>query len=203
MTFHFVLVGATTAYLPHFVVVLRELETSGIGQGRSEGLRHFELVGIESLTPDDKAIPLYDRARETFFNDPSLWKSNDFESYAAQFSAHHVTVYFLHHLIRALLWLVCELTRFYCSQPLWVNFQAIMTQAEKISKTVCFLASGSNRSGGFLGKASFLGELALFLPLLLAGEVLHAPRHRQVLQADRVFASPGNCVPPIRGEIFP
>jgi hypothetical protein len=104
-----------------------------------------------------------------------------------KFGGHLTSDFQFHHLIRALLRRLSGLMYFHCGSELDVDFRGLIQRAEKIEKISDTLrwqeqTRYSSRQktemqmGGFIGSATFAGDLTPFLPLLVAGEWVHVSK---------------------------
>lgn len=193
ISFSLVLVGRAIDYLPYFIYTFDELGRVGIGKGRGRFiLREVSCEGEAVYTAQDKTV------RKVL----PLAFSLDEELPAGSDNAQSVTLRFLtplriqyqrdlvvnpefHILIRSLMRRLSLLHYFHCEQrePQWEQKRWIQ-EAEGIS-----IKESSHRwwdwerysgrqgvrmkLGGLMGDVTYEGNIAAFLLLLRAGEVLH------------------------------
>jgi hypothetical protein len=181
--------------------VFRELEQSGLGRGRKAGQGQFQLHQVTALLPDNTEPLIYARARDQLVDMDATLTEQHILTRAAEIHPSSLTLHFLtptrikfgghltsdfqfHHLIRALLRRLSGLMYFHCGSELQVDFRGLIAQAEKIEKVSDTLRwqeqtrysarqKTEMRMGGFIGSATFAGDLTPFLPFLIAGEFVH------------------------------
>lgn len=101
-----------------------------------------------------------------------------------KFEGHLLKDFQFHHLIRALLRRLSGLLYFHCGSELDVDFRGLIQKAQEIKKVNDALdwqeqtrysarQKTEMHMGGFVGTATFAGDLTPFLSLLAAGEWVH------------------------------
>lgn len=199
--FNLVLIGRAMDYLPYFLFVFRELEKSGLGRGRKEGQGRFHLRQMTALLPQGREVIAFDPVQGHLTEVSACFTSEHLLSYAQRLPKTQLTLSFLtptrikfeghllkdfqfHHLIRALLRRLLGLTYFHCGAELNLDLRGLIQQAQAVEKVHDELRwqeqtrySSRQRTemqmGGFVGTATFEGDLTPFLPFLVAGEWVH------------------------------
>jgi hypothetical protein len=197
LDFALVLVGRALDYLPYFVYAFVCLGENGLGRVRGR----FALEEVLSYVPEGsftiysyldqtlrqaapshpwevirkRCLDLEDEPRLSFrFHTPVRLK----------FDGHLVEDPQFHHLIRSVLRRLSSLSYFHCSQRIEADFRGLIERAKKIERTAENLTwhdweRYSSRQkqrmslGGFVGTATFTGDMNEFLPLLAWSELLH------------------------------
>lgn len=192
LAFGLTLIGRAIDYLPYFVYTFDELGKIGIGKGRGR----FELRDVSC-----EGKNIYDSATKTlrgFTTDKVALYPSDSEPHDSKL----VTLNFLtptrlsydsrltldlefHILIRQLLRRLSLLCYFHCGiDPSGWDFKGIIEKAKEVkvrSKNLKWYdwerysarQDARINMGGFVGKITFEGNFASFMPLIRAGQVLH------------------------------
>ena len=205
LSFDLVLVGTIKDYLPYFIVTFKELSQAGLGRDRAPvelaGVDHVGRDGAfvsvytkenNLVRPPANAISWRDlRASPSSNNGPSnvtritlrfltptLLKADGLQAQRPIFGV----------MAKRLRDRINALSYFYCGTGLDIDFKDFGTQAEKI-KTVAdstrWVESSryakrrqvSQDLSGFVGEATFEGDLGDFLPYLRLGEYLHVGKN--------------------------
>lgn len=201
LSFGVTLVGRAIGYLPYFMVVFRELGQAGLGHRtgkyalRGVSARHPYTAEVSGLYDGQSLLVQNGRG-------PIEISAETIEARAAQLPRRRLTVRFLtparlkhagefaarpefHVLIRALLRRISSLAYFHCGTRWETDFKGLIAEAERVRLAEARLSwmdweRWSSRQervmnlGGLVGDAVYEGDLAPFLPLLAAGELLHA-----------------------------
>ncbi len=195
LSFGLVLVGRASDYLPYFVYTFDLMGERGIGRGRGK----FVLEEVYSLNPDCSERLIYDSQSKVFSTELSTIKVSDLLLSDIEDGIVHV---FFHTptriksqgefsidltfdlLARTLLRRFSLLSYFHCGTELELDYRGIIEKAGAVSVVDKDLRwydweRYSNRKkermklGGFVGEASFRGEIGEFLPILALGEWFH------------------------------
>ncbi len=197
LTFGLVLVGRAADFLPHFLVVFRELGEAGLGRRRGKyALR--EVVAVHPLTGREE--PVYDG--ETLLGTGLPVRTEEIAGWAEQLPADRLTVRFLtparlkhggkfaqgavefHVLVRALLRRLSSLSYFHCGERWETDYPGWVARAEGVETVEAHLGwmewerySGRQgkriEMGGVVGSVTYAGDLAPFRPLLALGMLTH------------------------------
>jgi len=198
LEFGLILIGRAIKYLPYFIIVFRELGRVGLGAGRGRcSLR--EAVAMEPFGGAEEVIYAASddmvRNRDLGVGYPGI------ELEARKLSAERVTLKFLtttrikhngrfvsepqfHVLVRAILRRLSSLYYFHCGERWETDYRGMIDAAKEVRLAIdgtrwvhrkrYSRRQGQRMSlGGFVGEASYEGELEAFLPLLLVGELVH------------------------------
>ena len=193
LSFGLTLIGRAQEFFPHFVIAMREMDR--IGRGR----RAIELARIETTDVRDAANRVvYDSADNLVRGVGPAFAFEDCSRgvLAKSFAIEFVTQTRLKHegswirrpefhiVFRRLLGRLSSMARFHCGAPLEVDFKGLIDEAREIrlvrdeTRWVSW-SRYSSRQGqkmhwyGFMGMASYEGELAPFWPFLKFGEHIH------------------------------
>ncbi|NPA15692.1 MAG: CRISPR system precrRNA processing endoribonuclease RAMP protein Cas6 [Deferribacteres bacterium] len=177
------LVGDAAEYFPHVVLALTGVGKMGLGPGRVS-------LSLEGIEDEETGEPLVEQEK---IKKPSLI------SYKKPQVERDITLKFLsptslkfsrrlirpqelefHMLIRNLIRRISILSYFHAKKPLDIDFKGLIARAESVQvvekdlRMVRFRrTSARNRSryalSGFVGSASFSGDLEDFLPFLVMG----------------------------------
>ncbi|NWF91365.1 MAG: CRISPR system precrRNA processing endoribonuclease RAMP protein Cas6 [Syntrophaceae bacterium] len=203
LTFDMVLIGDRIKYLPYVIVPLIELGRAGIGLNRGKfRLRSIEVIkdgsAIPIYDPTDNMVKNIDgtiSGKELI----EKAKTMDGESIALRFLTPTRIRYNptgekgksivlrtpeFHHILRRLRDRVNALLVAYCGGPIDADFKEIAERGMAVRKTASDLKwieikrrsrtqSSEHDQSGFVGRVTFAGDLAEFLPLLLSGEYVH------------------------------
>jgi hypothetical protein len=196
--FDLVLIGRAIELLPYFAYALGGMAERGLGKGRGKA----ELVEILDATdPSAPARRLYDGSSRTLLARPSsstehIALSTEHSLADAgvsirfltptrlKFDAHLTSDLEFHILWRNLMRRLAVLSAFHCGRPLDVDFKASIARAEAVACTdrrirwvdwerYSARQETTMKLGGFVGEATFAGDLADFLPALRLGELVH------------------------------
>ncbi len=188
LEFGLVLVGRAIEYVPYFVYAFEQMAGQGLGTGRAR----FALTRIT------QSGRLFFDGRKKHFVAPL--ERTEFELVPGNKPAAGITLRFLtplhliyqgrmarrpqyHVIVRALLRRLGLLAYFH-DQPVELDYQGLIGQAESVRLTDCTMAGWEMRRysarqnrivemEGMTGSATYQGELGPFLPFLKAGELLH------------------------------
>jgi hypothetical protein len=198
ITFRLLLFGKAISFLPYFIVVFRELGASGIGKGRNPYLlKNITAVGLL----EDGEETVYRAEDQTVVNANRVVSGSDIISYCGGLNVDAVDINFItmtrlkynksfvnhpefHVLIRNLLRRISSLMYFHHDLELELDFKGVIQRAEQvkiISDKTRWVdwERYSNRQaarmslGGIVGKASYEGALAEFMPFMKLGEIAH------------------------------
>jgi hypothetical protein len=195
MTFGLVLVGRAIEFAPYFVVALREMGRAGLGRGRAP----WRLDRITDRVLGGRL--LYDAAKddERLLAQPIIHHGVNglggteigelvtlrFETPTRlKYAGHLNDKPEFHVLMRNLLRRLSALAACHCGFTLDLDFRGLIRQAEAVATRSADLrwvdwerysARQDTRMtlGGFVGTATFEGDLAPFAPFLRLGEVVH------------------------------
>jgi hypothetical protein len=206
LVFEMVVIGKAIDYLPYFVVAFRALGEIGLGlnrapvrltrvealdatgapalaySGESNVMRQAQPIGLDLLAPvetsaDDSALALR-------FLTPTTLRSGSTAARPAQL----VRQPQFHHVVKRLRDRLNALATFFGNGPLPLDFKALGEAAEQV-QTVEDHTQWQDRSrfsarrntphdlSGFTGRMTFRGNVARFLPLLRAGELVHVGKN--------------------------
>jgi len=193
MTFGLVLVGRAIDFTPYFVVALREMGRAGLGRGRARWR-------LARITDRADGATLYDGATdaERLLAQPTVHQG---VSHTGPLAPTALTLRFetptrlkydghlndkpeFHVLLRNLLRRLSALAACHCGFTLEVDFRDLIRRAEQVATRSADLrwvdwerysARQETRMtlGGFVGTATFEGDLAPFAPFLRLGEAVH------------------------------
>lgn len=197
LDFGLVLMGKALQYLPYFIYAFIRLGERGLG--RERGRFHLEEVTIEA---GDGVHSIYNSKDQVLREHPNTSLTSRMDRKCDQFrgkdeislrfltptriksNGHLVSEPEFHHLVRSLLRRLSSLSYFHCDTRLDLDFRGLIGRAgrvERIQSDVRWLdweRYSSRRKekmslGGFIGEASYRGEVDEFLPFLFLGELLH------------------------------
>ncbi len=197
--FNLILIGRAIDYLPYFIYTFEELGKIGIGKGRGG----FELQDVscdgeviyDSKSKTLKTVKgekLLDISVDTMEEDmasqtsPCSNLSLSFLTPARiKYNSHLILDLEFHILIRHLLRRIAILSYFHCGIDTsgW-DFKGIIEMAKKAKVKESRLKwddwerysarqDARMKMGGFVGEITFEGNIAPFMPLIKAGEILH------------------------------
>lgn len=203
--FDLVLIGLAIEYFPYFLVTFRELGDHGIGLGRGryriarvvllneDGHEIAEVYsGTNNLVrPSSIRITYKDSCRlaaERFTNNGERITIRFSTPTQLKADGRLVSRPDFHHLIKRLRDRINALAYFYCDDSLDVDFKALGERAEAIRTVHSHLRweDRDRRSwktglahdmGGFVGEATYEGDLEEFLPLLILGQFTHVGKY--------------------------
>jgi len=196
INFNLILIGKAIDYLPYFIYTFDELGKAGIGKGRGRYKLQEVRLDDNSLvySEEDKLIR---QSEISLIEIPDFMPSDQIESITLRFMTPLRIKYNrdlvvkpeFHILIRNLLRRLGLLYYFHCGnqEPSW-NHREIIEHAMNISITSSSLKwldweryssrqDTRMRLGGIVGEITYTGNLEPFIPLLRAGEILHAGKN--------------------------
>lgn len=222
LEFALILIGKAINYLPYFIVVFRELGRVGVGFRRGKcNLR--EVVVVQPL--DGAGEVIYSGQDDIVGNRDLAVGYQEIEEEARRLKPNRVTLHFLtptrikyegkyvshpefHVVLRAILRRLSSLYYFHCGERWETDYRALIEAAKGVrfaedrTEWVDWERYSKRQRqkmnlGGFVGQASYQGELQLFLPLLVVGELVHVGKacvfgngqYRIVREADATQAS--------------
>lgn len=205
--FGLVLIGCAFDFLPHFVLSFRELADQGLGLNRAKCiLECVENVGLSS-NGTGRARPVYNAAAQLFCNTRPVSVGRWISKRLSQFpsAGQRVTIRFLtptllraegeiirrpefHHIFKRLRDRINALCAFFGDGPLDVDFRGLGERAERVRAVSSqiewverFRTSSKTHQrhelSGFVGGATYEGNLMEFLLWLLLGELVHVGKH--------------------------
>lgn len=200
LSFHLILIGQGMPYLPYFVAVFREL--GRIGLGSSQG-RYRLLAVEAAPPYQDRLESVYQAQAEPVLQGASAAISSDaIAARAAALSAGRLTLHFitptrLKHqgrwveqgppfaaLVKTLFGRISSLSYFHCGERFEADFRGLIDRAAnvRIEQNDTRWEDWSRFSGrqqqriemgGLVGRVTYTGDLADYLPLLALGELVH------------------------------
>lgn len=197
LNFNLILIGRAIDYLPYFIYTFDELGKSGIGKGRGKyKLLEVTLSNNNTIvySENDKLIR---QSEPNLLEIPNFIPSDKVDIIALKFITPLRIRYNrnlavkpeFHILIRNLLRRFSLLYYFHCGNriPSW-NHKEIINHAQSVSIISSSLrwvdwerysARQDRRMklGGLVGEATYQGNLESFIPILKAGEILHAGKN--------------------------
>lgn len=194
-TFGLVLVGKAMIYFPYFLLAFQKLGQAGLGkQNMSFGI-------VEATIRDGKGdeVNVYDGSTGTLqtANIPDVSLHDGFtEKNVSRITLHFqtptrlkfneklVTVPHFHVLLRNLLRRLSLLSYFHCGEEPDIDFRGLIEKAQKVAlvrkntrwvdlERYSTRQKTSMKLGGFVGEASYEGNLSEFMPYLRLGELVH------------------------------
>ncbi|MEW6116844.1 MAG: CRISPR system precrRNA processing endoribonuclease RAMP protein Cas6 [Nitrospirota bacterium] len=191
ITFGLTLIGRAVSYLPYFIYAFDEMGKLGIGRGKGKfvlkDVTHEGQViydsGSRALNAF-KPAPLDIRFGETGQHTKTVLLNFSTPT-RISYDGHLILDLEFHILIRSLLRRLALLFYFHCNgDPSAWEFRGIIEMAQKIKVKERHLRwydwerysarqDTRMKMGGFVGSISFEGDMAPFVPLLKAGEILH------------------------------
>lgn len=206
LVFELVVIGKAIEYLPYFIVAFRALGDIGLGLnrtpvrlarvealdvGRSPALAYEGELNLMHPTPPislDLRVPdatsAGDDALALRFLTPTTLRAGSTADRPAQLVRRPE----FHHIIKRLRDRLNALATFFGNGPLPLDFKALGEAAEQV-RTVDDRTQWQERArfsarrntphdlSGFMGTMSFCGNVARFLPLLRAGELVHVGKN--------------------------
>jgi CRISPR-associated endoribonuclease Cas6 len=199
LSFNLILIGRGANYFPYFVLAFEELGRLGIGRGKGK----FKLVMVEIFGDAGVPGELiYDGETKTLRAVNSVINSAHIAEKVRGLNPSAVTLRFLTPMrirfggsftndmdfkifLRSLLRRLSWLSELYCGEKWDLDYAALLSRAGDSVKTSSShlrwydwerYSSRQNtrlKMGGFLGRITFEGELAPFLPFIKMGEYLH------------------------------
>lgn len=192
LQFGMTLIGRAIEFLPYFVYGFIQMGQAGLGRGRGR----FDVKQITVLDAEgEKAETIF--KNEKLASPETILTMRHVEKMVEKYGQENIIVKFktpfrvkyrgrlydipeFHILIRNLLRRISNLLYFHCNQLIELPFKEIIQRAELIEMTKNNTRwfdwtrySGHQKKrmqmGGIVGQASFKGDLAEFLPLLVMG----------------------------------
>jgi len=188
LTFNLILIGRALDYVPYFILAFEQMAEQGLGPGRAR----FRLTAVRQDN-----TTLYDGRTKTI---TAPLKTTTLRLTAGPARITSATIRLLtptciiyqgkmsrrpqfHVLIRSLLRRIGLLAYFH-DQPVTLDYQSLIGQAQEVKTAVMHLAGYEWRRyssrqerpiemQGMTGTVTYEGELGPFLPYLKAGEILH------------------------------
>jgi hypothetical protein len=203
LSFGLALIGHGIEFLPHFIVAFRELGETGLGFRRGR-LGAIEIVALDGARPP---VSIYsDRDRLVRAHDRSVASAYILDR-CRGLEPRRFTLWFrtpttlrrdgrlvdrpeMGTLVRNLIHRVTALSQFHCGAkwPADEEIPALILAADRVRLTHCDTRwvdwdryssrqQATMKFGGIVGEATYEGDLAPLLPLVLAGEGVHVGRH--------------------------
>lgn len=193
INFGLILIGRAFDYLPYFIYAFDEMGKIGIGKGKGKyRLREVSFGGSTIYDSQSKTLKSF-KADDVALAFPGEGDEHGDSKVTLNFLTPTRIVYNtglaldleFHILVRQLLRRLSLLYYFHCDgDPSAWDFKGIIKKAEgiKVAKRELkwydwerYSARQDTRMkmGGFIGKITFEGDIAPFMPLIRAGEVLH------------------------------
>jgi len=195
-SFNLILIGKAIDYLPYFIFTFCQLGEIGLGKKRAR----YELSRVDSLGDHTKTETIYDNQTQTLRNiNTKIDISRIFSS--LKLSTNSLTLKFItpirikyqgtytshphfHVILRSLLRRLSSLLYFHCGEELNVDYKEMIKEAKNIKTLETevdwidwerYSARQQQRMklGGFIGKATYQGNMTKFLPFLKVGEYTH------------------------------
>lgn len=196
-SFRLVLIGRAIQHLAYFLVAARELGSTGLGSNRGQYVLR-QVVSADPLTGEEELV--YDG--ESLLGTGLVVTAEQVKGWAERFRTDRLAVQFItparlkhqgdyardalefHVLFRALLRRLSALAHFHCGERWETDYPGWVARSERIEVASANLRWGkwerySRRQGrridmgGVVGSATYIGELASFLPLLALGQWIH------------------------------
>ncbi|HEU4684997.1 MAG TPA: CRISPR system precrRNA processing endoribonuclease RAMP protein Cas6 [Nitrospira sp.] len=200
--FDLILIGKALEYFPYFLVTFRELGNQGIGLGRGR----YRIARVSQLNEDgNDAAEVYSGRDNVVRPSPLRITYKDCCRLASATPTRRVTIRFLtptllkadgaivrrpefHHLVKRLRDRLNALAHFYCGDTLDVDFKTFGERAEAVRTVNCHVrwedrdrrswkTGLSHDMGGFVGEATYEGDIRDFLPLLILGQYTHVGKY--------------------------
>ncbi|GAB6183880.1 CRISPR system precrRNA processing endoribonuclease RAMP protein Cas6 [Thermodesulfovibrio hydrogeniphilus] len=193
LTFNLILIGKAIQHFPYFLYAFDRLGQIGIGKGR--GRFKVERVVSNEVTVYENEIFIKTEptvievmGNESFNNDISEIKLKILTPLRIKFERKLVDKLEFHILMRNLLRRLSLLCYFHCEQNVDINAKELVEKAMQVKTKNSSLRwldweRYSNRQqermklGGVVGEIVFEGKLSSFLPILKAGEIVHAGKN--------------------------
>ncbi len=196
LQFGMTLVGRAIDYLPYFVYAFVLMGKNGIGKGRGR----FVVLRIHALDETgEKAEKLYEN--DTLSSPRTVLDFTKAQELSRRYDPEKITIHFktplrmkydgrltdtpeFHVLVRVLLRRLSNLLYFHCGQKVDLPFKELIQQAESVATVenatgwfdwdrFSLRQKSRMKMGGIVGRATYRGDLADFLPLLVAGSWLN------------------------------
>ena len=197
--FGLTLVGKATHYLPSFIVAFLRLGELGLGRKRA---RHVLQRGEAVHHPTGRIVPIYEKGTLLAEGQESVVSYTEIAQAVNTENVDRLTLHFLtptrlkyngryveeapafHVVVRTLLRRVSSLSYFHCGQRWETDYRGWIEQAQEVETVAAEVrwvdwerySSRQRRRmnlGGIVGRVTYSGELARFLPLLRLGELIH------------------------------
>ena len=196
-SFQLTIIGRAIDYLPYFLVSFRELGEMGIGKGRGR----FQLTHVR--TDDGESI--YDGDTQMVHNLDNARSFDDIQRETESQPTNVLTLRLLtptrithegaltdqlpfHVFWRRLIGRISALAYFHCGESLEMDFKGLIEKATSVEMTDSTLrwkdwtrySSRQDRKmqlGGLIGRVTYAGELAEFVPFVMLGAFLHVGKN--------------------------
>lgn len=198
LDFDLVLVGRGIQYLPYFLAVFEALGEAGLGRRRAR----FNVERVEAVQPlSGERAAVFAAGDERVRGETKSVTSGEVAAEAARLPAARLTLRFLtptrlkhrdhfvsqpefHVVVRSLLRRVSSLAYFHGGELWETDFRGIIEAAEAVrtarqeTRWVDWERYSTRQGqrmnlGGFVGEATYEGELGPFRPLLALGALIH------------------------------
>ena len=192
------LIGKGAHYLPYFIYAFERL---GAQQGLGKGRGRFTLEEVSWLPPRAAPVAIYRAADQVLQHTFRLLDVRDLAPPSDADASDCLTLHFLtptrlvhegsltdtpafHVILRTLLRRLSNLAYFHCGTVLQLDFRRLIDRAKDVTLGVQRLQwydwerysarqQVRMKMGGFVGHATYAGDLAPFLPLLRLGAMVH------------------------------
>lgn len=200
-SFELLLMGEAIKYFPYFVYTFDRLTESGIGSGR----RPVKLLSVEGVEMQSNlSYVLFDGKTRRLSNRPVTYTGESLAKKIQMVDSEQVTINFetpfrtkwqghftnksdFHIVFRSLMRRLSSILYFHHGVNLDVDFADLVRQAERVetvqqdTKWVDLDRYSSRQEakmslGGYVGYATYKGDLRPFIPFLMAGELVHASK---------------------------
>ena len=196
-SFQLTLIGRAIDYLPYFLVSFRELGEMGIGKGRGR----FQLTHVRT----DNGESIYDGDTQMVHNLSNARSFDDIQRETESQATEELTLRLLtptrithegaltdqlpfHVFWRRLIGRISALAYFHCGESLEMDFKGLIEKATVVETTDSTLrwkdwtrySSRQDRKmqlGGLIGRVTYAGELAEFVPFVALGVFLHVGKN--------------------------
>ncbi|MFC4769545.1 CRISPR system precrRNA processing endoribonuclease RAMP protein Cas6 [Effusibacillus consociatus] len=201
LSFHLLLMGEAIKYFPYFVYTFDRLTESGIGIGRTP----VKLLNVEGLEiHSNLSYVLFDGTTRRLSNKSVTFTGETLTEKIKMVDSGQVTIHFetpfrtkwqgrftnkadFHIVFRSLMRRLSSLLYFHHGVSLNIDFTDLVKKAEAVeiitqdTKWVDLDRYSSRQDskmslGGYIGQATYKGDLEPFVPFLLAGELVHASK---------------------------
>lgn len=196
-SFQLTLIGRAIDYLPYFLVSFRELGEMGIGKRRGR----FRLTHVRS----DDGESIYDGDTQMVHNLNNALSFDDIRRETESSPTDELTLRLItptrithegtltdqlpfHVFWRRLIGRISALAYFHCGESLEMDFKGLIEKAMSVQmrdSTLCWkdwtrYSSRQDRKmqlGGLVGRVTFVGDLAEFVPFVALGAYLHVGKN--------------------------
>ena len=196
-SFQLTLIGRAIDYLPYFLVSFRELGEMGIGKRRGR----FRLTHVRA----DDGESIYDGDTQMVHNLNNALSFDDIRGEAESAPRVDLTLRLVtptrithegaltdqlpfHVFWRRLIGRISALAYFHCGESLEMDFKGLIEKAMSVETTDSTLRwkdwtryssrqDGKMQLGGLVGRVSYAGELAAFVPFVALGAYLHVGKN--------------------------